>query len=67
MVHIHVYWYIFAISEIQGFPRPDPAFRYNLKIEVLLFDPSSAATVLQRSKTPSPGRTDRGDYQGRVL
>jgi hypothetical protein len=59
MVHIHVYWYISAISEIQGFPRPDPAFRYNLKIKVLLFDPSLATTVLQCPKTPGPGRTDR--------
>jgi hypothetical protein len=67
MVHIHVYWYIFAMCKIQGFPRPDPAFRYNLKIKVLFFDPYSAATVLQRPKTLGPGRTDRGDYQGRVL
>ncbi len=59
MVYIHVYWYIFAISKIQGFPRPDLAFRYNLKIKILLFDPSSAATVLQRPKTLGPGRTDR--------
>jgi hypothetical protein len=67
MVYIHVYWYILAISKIQGFPRPDPAFRYNLKIKVLLIDSSSAATVLQRPKTLGPGCADRGDYQGRVL